>query len=188
VRSLAWRLSAAVLVVLFAVKIVTLFSLPGSDTYFGTTLQQAYDFGHIVPSSPGIVASDPFTSFYIPGSTGHSVLSVTKSHTNSSRELADSERGYLLLHRFYDGDNWWQAARTMYRDGVRYVVVDKKTSLAAPTLVDFSTGPTPLIRTASERRLLGQYFYRCNRVGTLFYDSNDYVVYRLDASKLWGTS
>jgi hypothetical protein len=134
------------------------------------------------------VASDPFTSYYIPGSTGHRVLSVTKSHVNSSRELVDSERGYLLLHRFYDGGSWWQAARRMYRDGVRYVVVDKQTSLRPGTLAEFSTGPTPLVRTASDRRLLGQYFYRCNRVGTLLYDSDDYVVYRLDRSKLWRAS
>jgi hypothetical protein len=187
-RSLAWRVSVAGLAVLLTVKVVTLFALPGTDTYFGTPLQKAYDFAQIIPSPTGIVASDPFTSYYVPGSTGHRVLSVTKSHVNSSIELVDSERGYLLLHRFYDGDDWWQAARRMYRDGVRYVVVNKKTSLRPGTLAAFSTGPTPLIRTASDRRLLGQYFYRCNRVAKRLYDSDDYVVYLLDASKLWKES
>jgi len=41
------------------------------------------------------------------------------------------------------------------------------------------------VRTAADRRQLAVYFYRCNRVGTLLYDSSDYVVYRLDPSKLW---
>jgi hypothetical protein len=188
VRSPPCRLATAGLVVLFAVKVVTLFALPETDTYFGTSLQKTYDFARIIPSAPGLVATDPFTAFYIPGATGHRVLSVTKSHVNSSRELADSERGYVLLHRFYDGDKWWGAARRMYRVGVRYVVVAKETSLEPRTLADFSTGPTPLVRTPSDRRLLGQYFYRCNRVGTLLYDSEDYVVYRLDSSKLWTAS
>jgi hypothetical protein len=186
VRSLAWRASTVALFALLAVKLVTLFTVPGTITYFGTSLQEPYDFARIIPQAPGIVATDPFTAFYVPGATGHRVLSVTKSHVNSNQELADSERGYAILHRFYDGGAWWAAAQRMYRDGVRYVVVNKQTSLKPTTLAAFSTGPTPLIRTASDRRLLGQYFYRCNRVGTRLYDSRDYVVYRLNASKLWG--
>ena len=94
----------------------------------------------------------------------------------------------MLLHRFYGGDKWWGAARRMYREGVRYVVVAKETSLEPRTLAGFSTGPTPLIRTLSDRRHLSRYFYRCNRVGTLLYDSEEYVVYRLDSSKLWAAS
>jgi hypothetical protein len=184
-RSIAWGATAAGLLVLFAVKLGTLVAVPGQVTYFGTSLQSTYDFAQIVPSAPGIVATDPFTAYYIPGSTGHRVLAVTKAHVNSSRELADSERGYTVLHQFYDGPRWWSAAQRMYLDGVRYVVIDKQTSLAPRTLAEFSTGPTPLIRTTADRRLLGQYFYRCNRVGTRLYDSLDYVVYRLDASRLW---
>jgi hypothetical protein len=187
-RSVVRGATVAGLAALLAVKVFTLFALPAEDTYFGTELQRTYDFAQIVPAAPGIVATDPFTAYYIPGSTGHRVLSVTKAHVNSSRELADSERGYAVLHRFYDGPGWWRAAQKMYLDGVRYVVVDKQTSLAPPTLADFSTGPTPLIRTAADRHELGRYFYRCNRVGKLLYDSADYVVYRLEASRLWKAS
>jgi hypothetical protein len=184
-RSVVRNVAVAGLVLLLAVKVGSLFFLPQTNTYFGTTLQQTYDFGKIVPAAPGLVATDPFTAFYVPGATGHRVLSVTKAHVNSSRELADSERGYALLHAFYAGGHWWKAARRMYRQGVRYVVVAKQTSLAPKTLADFSTGPTPLIRTPADRAELGRYFYRCNRVGTLLYDSEDYVVYKLDRSRLW---
>ena len=32
---------------------------------------------------------------------------------------------------------------------------------------------------------LGNYFYESNRIGTMIHDSASYVVYRLDASKLF---
>jgi hypothetical protein len=73
----------------------------------------------------------------------------------------------------------------MWERGVRYVVVDKDTSLAAPTLKEFSTGPTPVIRTQADRQQLGTYYYRNGRVGKLVYDSEEYVVYRLERGKLW---
>jgi len=110
---------------------------------------------------------------------------VTKAHVGSDEELAVSERGYRLLHEYYLGGNWWAAAQTMWKQGVRYVVVEKHTSLAPPTLADFSTGPTPLIRTQAQRRQLGTYFYRNNRVGTLIHDSPTYAVYQLDSHKLF---
>ena len=112
------------------------------------------------------------------------MLSVTKAHVNSSRELAVSERGYALLHEFYSGWHWWRAARQMWRAGVRYVVVAKQTSLAPRTLEEFSTGPTPLIRTQAARAQMGHYYYRNGRVGWTVYDSPEYVVYRLDAARL----
>jgi hypothetical protein len=189
-RTIAWGAVTATLVVLLAVKLTTLFVVPQQDTYFGTGLQEAYEFSDMIPAAPGLVATDPFTAYYVPGSTGHRVLSVTKAHVNSRRELADSERGYAVLHRLYTGNpaDWWSAAQAMYLEGVRYVLIAKQTSLAPRTLTAFSTGPTPLVRTAADRRQLSRYFYRCNRVGTRIYDSDDYVVYRLDASRLWTVS
>jgi hypothetical protein len=74
----------------------------------------------------------------------------------------------------------------MYRDGVRYVLIEKSTSLRAPDLVTFSTGPTPLVRTEYDRRLLGTYYYRNNRVGTLVYDVRPYTLYELSPKKLFG--
>ncbi len=185
-RSLAFGVVTATLVVSLGVKVGALFFLPEQNTYFGTPLQKPYDFSRIIPAAPGLVATDPFTAYYVPGATGHRVLSVTKAHVNSQRELADSERGYALLHQLYAGEAWWSAAERMYREGVRYLVVAKQTSLAPRTLAEFSTGPTPLIRTANDRRGLGQYFYRCNRIATVLYDSSEFVVYRIDHDRLFG--
>jgi hypothetical protein len=183
--SVAKSLVAVTFVVALAFKIAILVGLPKSITYFGSPLQPAYALGSVLPPGPGLVASDPFTAYYVPGASGHLVLSVTKAHVGSDEELAASERGYRLLHAYYLGANWWAAAQTMWKQGVRYVVVEKHTSLAPPTLADFSTGPTPLIRTTAQRHQLGTYFYRNNRVGKLIYDSPTYAVYALDPHKLF---
>jgi hypothetical protein len=178
-------LVAVTFVLALVFKLVLLVGVPKTFSYFGSPLQPAYALGKALPPGPGLVASDPFTAYYIPGASGHRVLSVTKAHVGSAEELAASERGYRLLHQYYLSSNWWAAAQTMWRRGVRYVVVEKHTSLAPPTLADFSTGPTPLIRTNVQRRQLGTYFYRNNRVGKLVRDSPTYAVYRLDRRKLF---
>lgn len=179
------RIVGATLLFTLAFKAATLVALPDRITYLGTPLQEAYRLGEFVPRGPGAVAADPFTSYYVPGATGHRVLVVTKAHVGSHRELAAAASGYRLLHEFYLGDDWWQAAQAMWQRGVRYVVVDKSVSLAPPTLAEFSTGPTPLIRTELDRRQLGTFFYRNNRVGRLVHDSDTYVVYELARDKLW---
>jgi hypothetical protein len=169
-----------------AFKLVTLFGVSDRFSYFGQALQPAYALGEVVPANPpGLVATDPFTAYFVPGATGHRVLSVTKAHVGSDAELAASNRGYDLLHEFYSGEAWWEAAQEMWRRGVRYVVVEHHTSLAPRTLAAFSTGPTPLVTTTDDRRQLGTYFYRNNRVGSLLSDSDTYAVYRLDERKLW---
>jgi lipopolysaccharide exporter len=180
----ARRLAVGGLVLSLAFRVGALVLVSGSITYLGSPLQPAYDLGRVVPSAPGLVASDPFTSYFVPATTGHRVLVVTKAHVGSQAELRASEAGYRLLHRFFAGDDWWAAARTMYREGVRYVVIEKSTSLRAPTLETFSTGPTPLVRTPDDRRALGSYFYRNNRVGRLVHDGTPYAVYALDPAKL----
>jgi len=139
----------------------------------------------VIPTAPGLVATDPFTAYYVPAAAGHRVLTVTKAHVGSADELAASQAGYALLHEYANGDDWWAAAQRMWRRGVRYVVIEKRTLLRAPTLAEFSTGPTPLVRTPADRRWLGTYFYRNNRLATTLYDSPNYVVYRLEKRKLW---
>ena len=166
-------------------KLATLFGTPQRITYFGNELQPAYRLGHKIPPGPRRVATDPFTAYYVPGATGRRVLTVTKAHVGSDSELAASAAGYRLLHRLYAGDSWWAAARRMWKRGVRWVVVEHNTSLDPPTLAAFSTGPTPLVSTEAQRRRLGTYFYRLNRVGTLESDSPTYAIYRLRKWKLW---
>lgn len=166
-------------------KLATLIALPPTVTYFGSPLQSAYKLGQIIPAQPaGLVATDPFTSYYIPGTTGRRVLTVTKGHVGSPEELAAATSGYVLLHRFVtapDAD-WWPSAQALWRAGVRFVLLEKRTSLAPATLVDFSTGPTPLLRTARDQALMGRTHWRLKRVGVLVHDDRDYALYRLDGA------
>jgi hypothetical protein len=140
--------------------------------------------GEQIPPGPGLVATDPKTAYFIPAATGHRVLTVDKAHVSSQHELALSEEGYQLLRRFYvGGSDWWQAAQEMYERGVRYLVVEKRTTLQPATLADF-TWQSSLLQTEEQRRGLSRYYYGANRIGTLLHDSADFAVYRLEAGKL----
>ena len=166
-------------------KIVTLLEAPPTVSYFGTSLQPVWKLGEHVPPGTGLVATDPKTAYFIPAATGHRVLTLDKAHASSSRELAFAEDGYRLLRRYYAGGrNWWLAAQQMWRRGVRYIVVEKHTTLQPATLADF-TWQSSLLRTAAQRRGLSRYFYENNRVGKIVYDSPDYAVYRLDPRRLF---
>jgi hypothetical protein len=182
---ITWRWLTATLVFCAVFKIVTLTALSPRIRYYATPLQRSYELAAAIAPGRGLVASDPFTSYFVPGTTGRRVLVVTKAHVGSEAELAAATRGYALLHRFAVGRRWWSAAQLMYRLGVRYVVVEKSTSLRPRDLVTFSTGPTPLVRTRADRRWLGAYFYRNNRVGKLVYDVWPYAVYRLERKRLF---
>jgi hypothetical protein len=185
------RVAGGTLGFALAFKLLTLFFLPTTITYFGSPLQPAYGLGAIVPSEPaGLVASDPFTSYYIPAATGRRVLTVTKGHVGSQAELDASTRGYALLHAFYvaPDTNWWPTALALWSAGVRYVLVDKLTSLAPATLEQFSTGPTPLVRTAADARTLGRMHWRLKRVGVLVHDDPEYSLYRLLPSRFFPVS
>lgn len=180
------RLVAATIGFALAFKVLALVALPPTLTYFRTPIQEVYSLGSIIPPGPGLVATDPRTAYFIPGVTGHRVLTVTKAHVGSAEELAAAEDGYRLLHRFWRGDRgWWNAAREMWRRGVRWVVIEKSTLLAAPTLDEFSTGPVPLVHPGPERQQLGNYYYENNRIGDLVYDGAGYAVYRLDVQRLF---
>lgn len=179
------RLIGSGLALSLAVKLVLLIALPGTLTYFGSALQPSWSLGQIIPPREGVVVSDPFSSYLVSAASGHRVLSVTKSHVGSRRELEASEEGYKLLRQFHSGDEWWQAAQEMYRRGVRFVLVEKSTSLSAPDLVSFSTGPTPLVRTDADRRAIGQYYYRLNRVSELLYDRTPYALFELSERALF---
>ena len=173
------------------VKLVTLLATSPSDTYFGNNwLQDGYTLADTIPPGPGTVASDPFTSYFVPAATGRSVLTLTPAHLGTTDEIHTAERGYLMLHRLYDGADWWRAALQLYRGGVRYVVVDHSLSLSPATLEQFVAQP-PNVNPdgGAERRLLGGYFYRLNRIASLVANSRQYAVYRLDGRRIeLGTS
>ena len=169
-----------------AFKTLTLVGLPPTHTYFNTQIQDAYRLGKVIADRNGVVATDPRTAYYVPGATGNRVLTVTKAHVGSPRELQAAEQGYVTLNEYWAGrQSWWHAAQRMWLAGVRWIVVEKSTLLSAPTLEEFSTGPSPLVHAGPEREQLGNYFYESNRIGTMIHDSASYVVYRLDASKLF---
>lgn len=180
------RLVAGGLTGSLAFKLMLLLALSSSLTYFNTGLQPSWSLAQVIPHRPGVVASDPFSSYLVSAASGHRVLTVTKSHVGSKRELAASEEAYRLLHRFYsDDEHYWEAAREMYRRGVRFVLVEKSTLLSAPDLVTFSTGPTPLVRTEEDRRSLGTYYYHLNQVADLRYDHTPYALFELDPALLF---
>jgi hypothetical protein len=180
-------LVAATFALAFSVKVVTLVEAPPTVSYLGQSLQPVWSLGDHIPPGPGLVATDPATAYFIPATTGRQVLTVHKGHVSSRRELDHARDGYQLLRRYYaGGQDWWQAAQEMWRRGVRYVVIQKQTTLEPPTL-DAFIWQTAVVRTPAQRRGLGNYFYENNRVGDLLYDSEDFVVYRLDRQKLFGT-
>ena len=182
-RTLAIVLATFALTI--GVKVATLLEAPPTVSYFGTSLQPVWKLGEHIPPGPGLVATDPKTAYFIPAATGRRVLTLDKAHASSSRELASSEAGYRLLRRYYAGGRkWWFAAQQMWRRGVRYVIVEKHTTLQPATLADF-TWQSAQLRTVAQRRGLSRYFYENNRVGKIVYDSPDYAVYRLDPRKLF---
>jgi hypothetical protein len=176
---------AATVVVSLGVKVGTLIEAPPKVSYFGQSLQPVWELGQHIPRGPGLVATDPATAYFIPATTGRRVLTVDKGHVSSGDELAEAAEGYALLRRFYaGGDDWWAAAQEMWRRNVRYTVVAKQTTLDPKRLEDF-IWQSARLRTAAERRALGNYFYENNRIGTLVFDSPDFAVYRLDRDKLF---
>jgi hypothetical protein len=185
-----WTRTLAVVLATFSVaigvKVATLVAAPPTVSYFGNSLQPAWKLGEHVPPGPGLVATDPRTAYFIPAVTGHRVLTLDKGHASSSRELAAAADGYRLLRRYYaGGPGWWRAGQQMWRRGVRYVVVEKHTTLEPRRLADF-TWQSSLLTTDAHRRALSRYFYANNRVGNLIFDSPDFAVYRLDRQKLFG--
>jgi hypothetical protein len=191
-RSRAVRILVATTFALcLAVKAYTLFGMTDQYTYYGTKLQPVWNVGKVIPPGEGSIASDPFTSYYLPAVTGRPVLTVTKAHVGSPSELRGSERGYETLHQFavwdsYPGWDWWQGAKALWDSGVRWVVVEHSTSLRPATLEQFSTGPTPLVRTDRDRRLLGRYMWRLNRIGRLEHDDGTYAIWRLKGAVING--
>lgn len=167
------------------VRLHFLYQTPPTITYYPATwIPAGYTLGQEIPPGPGVVAADPYASYYVPGATGHPTLLVSKSHVGSANELVAASRGYALLHRLYVGRGWKAAAREMWEQGVRYVIVDHRVILADANLNQFSSDPEPLWRTPAQRRQLGRYFARLNLLGQIVGSTPEYVIYRLDEAKV----
>jgi hypothetical protein len=172
-----------------AIRLLFLFYAPPTVTYYPASwIPAGYTLGQQIPTGSGLVAADPYTSYYVPAATGRQTLLISKGHVGSASELAAASAGYVLLHRLYIGDRWQEAMRTMWREGVRYVVVDHRLTLADPTLEQFSNDPMPLWLTDAQRTQLGRYFARLNLLGHVVDDTPQFVVYKLDEAKVrWET-
>ena len=117
-------------------KLVTLFASPPRVTYFGNgPLQPAYALGRIIPPSPGrMVASDPFTSYYIPAR--HRPRRADDDE--GARRLAggagrsDPRYAYCTASTSRPTPTGGRAARRPAgAPDVRFVLVEKRTSLVA---------------------------------------------------------
>ena len=169
-------------------KVATLLFLPVTITYFGSSLQGSYSPRSSDSARPGDGCRGPVHELLHPG--GH--RPQRSGGDKGARGVAgrvDVPPSEAIAFSIASTSARIGGAqrRRCTRQGVRYVLVQKQTSLEAPDLATFSTGPTPLIRTDADRKLLGTYFWRNNRVGKLLYDSPDYVLYRLSAKKLFGS-
>lgn len=184
-RRAAW-ITVATLAAVFAYKATTLIVVPDTINYFGSPLQTAWSLGRVIPPGPGLVASDPATSYYIPLATGHKVLTLSPGHADSGRELVRAQEGYWLLRRVYAGtpaQAAW-ALREMWRRGVRWVVVEKFTSFAPGDVKTLFAAPYNALITGGDANLQAQYNTRLTMAGRQVADSSEYSVYRLDASTL----
>ena len=168
------------------VRLLLLYYAPANISYYPATwLPAGYALGQqIHPGLPGLVAADPYASYYVPAATGHAVLLISKSHVGSDSELNAATVGYTLLHQLYVGEHWQRATRELWRRGVRYVIVDHRVTVADSTLERFSNDQDPLWRTPLQRRELGRYFQRLNLLGHVIADTPQYVIYRLDKAKV----
>jgi hypothetical protein len=181
----AFYLTLQVLILAFAFKAFTLLTEPTNINYFGSQMPSAWNFGAIIKRGSGIVATDPSTSYYIPATTGNRVLTLS-GHADSGAEPYVADAGYLQMHRLYTGDAS-QFARTitgMYAHGVRWVVVEKFTSLRRPTRELMFATPTSGLIGRADIRLMSTYMSRLELVGTQTYSDNEYTIFRLDGQKL----
>jgi hypothetical protein len=154
-------------------------------TYFGSSLQASYGVSSIIPTgSRVVVASDPQTEYYLL-TTGDRVLTESEWHAGSPAEAAIARRGYSLMHELFWRRNWREAARRMYREGVRYVVVNPKVTLSRATLRQFSGLRPPLPRTKGDRLALRRYYRRLSAIGTHAGNSYEIAVYRFDRKRLF---
>ncbi|MGO9975871.1 MAG: hypothetical protein ACLP01_24315 [Solirubrobacteraceae bacterium] len=181
----AAKLAWATLVLAFAFKALTLVCVSTNQSYFGSPLQSAWTLGQVIGPDTGRVASDPSTSYYIPAAAGDPVVTLS-GHADSGAEPRRADIGYRLMHELYAGDDWQSADALLHLwlDGVRWVVVEKFTSLRPADRQLFFFGPYSGLVTRSDMALMARYYSRLAAAGTQVYDDNEYTVFKLDGRRL----
>jgi hypothetical protein len=190
-RTGLWEARSTMIALLVGVAVfkgATMVYASSEQSLSGMQLRRSQALAHAIPTFPGVVATDPFTSYLVPGATGHHVIAVDPRHAGSRRELRGAQRGYFLLHRLATGRHWQETAQQLYRGGVRYLVIERTTSLRPPTLELFSNGPAPLVRTPNDRRILAVYRRRAEAIGHVVYRNAPFTVYVFDKNAIFGAA
>jgi hypothetical protein len=179
--SLAW----ATLLLAIVFKTLTLLFVPSNENYFGSPLQSAWSLGRVIGAHTGRVASDPSTSYYVPAAADDPVVTLS-GHADSGAEAERAEIGYGLMHELYAG-NAWQSADALlhlWSNGVRWVVVEKYTSLRPANRHLFFFGPYSGLITRDDMAPMARYYSRLAEAGTPVYDDEEYTVFKLDGRRL----
>ena len=180
-------LALVTLLMAFSFKAVALLVVPSTENYFGAPLQSAWTLGRVIAPQSGRVASDPSTSYYIPAAADDAVVTLS-GHADSGAEGERAELGYSLMHQLYAGDAWHSADALLHlwQYGVRWVVVEKSTSLRPSNRHLFFFGPYSGLITRSDMALMARYYSRLAAAGTPVYDDDEYTVFKLDGRRLEG--
>ena len=182
---LAATLTVATIVLVLLFKVVTLTSVSKRLTYFGAPLPPVWNLASAVPAGAGVVASDPQTSYYFPLVTRNPILTVSPGHADSESEPDVARAGYRVMHDLYAGSPGVaaNALTTLWRKGVRYVVVEKFTTFRPPTLKQFYTGPYTGLIEGRDIPAAQRYNTRLSQAGRVVSDSGQLTVYKLDAKR-----
>jgi hypothetical protein len=184
------RSAAAIVVVglvaVLAIKATTLIAASGQLTYWGSELPTPWRFGNIIPAHSGVVAADPGTSYYLAATTNDHVFTLSLGHADSGQEGERARAGYSLLHAVYSGTGAQAtvALRRMWARGVRWVIVERYTSLAPPTLDDYYAGPYSSLVTRRDGRLASHYIARIASVAHVVKQTWEFTIFRLDGRAL----
>jgi hypothetical protein len=175
---------------MFVYKATTLIVVPNTVSYFGDQLQSARSLGRVIPPGPGLVAADPATSYYVPMTTGHHVLTLSPGHADSGAEPERTQLGYRLLRQVYTGTPAQAAAaiREMWAVGVRWVVVEKYTTFTPGDVKTLFAAPYNGLITGGDAGLQARYNSRLSAVGHEVANSSEYSVYRLDEAALFAAT
>ena len=176
----------ATLLASLAFKAITLATVSTRLNYFGSQLSTLWQFNRVIPPNSGIVASDPSTSYFIPITTRDRVLTFGMGHADSGTEPELAKSGYVLLRTAW-ADTGPQAVRAlvrMWNKGVRWVVVEKFTTLQPPTQLKLFWGPYNALISGTDINPLALYNARLAIVGRQTFDNGEFTVYRLNARRL----
>jgi hypothetical protein len=176
----------ATLLASLAFKATTLATVSTRLNYFGSQLSTLWQFDRVIPPRSGVVASDPSTSYFIPITTRNRVLTFGMGHADSGSEPELAKSGYVLLRTVWAG-NGTQATRAlvrMWNVGVRWVVVEKFTTLQPPTQMKLFWGPYNALIGGTDINPLARYNARLAIVGRQTFDNGEFTVYRLNGRRL----